>query len=1389
MTQTDKLFVQINGDSVLYPLSSYATEDRNGQFNITNNQTQLELKGNTWKKLDFGVNYTITTDTILEFDFQSTIEGEIHGLGFDNDNVLSTSWLFKLSGTQNVGLRDFDNYVTGSGWQTYQIPVGNFFTGDFQYFVLSNDHDVTSPTGNGQFRNLRIYENVAVLDIAPLDAVQAEGNTGTTPFTFTVTRSGDTTVTSTVNWAVTGTGDNPATADDFDLGVFPRGTLTFEPWDTTNYREITVYVNGDISYEADEGFSVTLSDAVDAIINTDTAEGIILNDDVPPTLDIAPLDAVQAEGNEGLTPFTFTVTRSGDTTATSTVNWAVTLSGTADAADFSLTPSINNSQRETTTPSRPYAPNSQSDTTTPSSPYAPNRLIVKFNREVNSTQANEIKNSLGVVKTQNIRLTGAEIWQLSGTTSVETALATYGKSRVFEYIEPDYIVTTAATIPNDPGFNLLWGLHNTGQTGGTPDADIDAPEAWDIQTGNPDLVIGVIDTGVDYTHPDLVGNIWTNTGEIAGNGIDDDGNGYIDDIRGWDFAYNDNNPMDVGGHGTHVSGTIAGKGNNAVGVTGVAWNAKIMPLKFLDDTGFGSTSNAILAVDYATAQGVKLTNNSWGGGGYSQGLYDAIAAAGDAGSLFIAAAGNDSNNNDSSPSYPASYNLDNIISVASTTHTDGLSWFSNYGLTTVDLGAPGSSIYSTVPGNSYASISGTSMASPHVAGAAALLWSENPTWTAQQVKDVLLQTVDPTETLNGITVSGGRLNVYNALLSDPGFVISVTVSPASVAEDGSENLVYTFTRIGESLDSPLTVNFSASGTANAVAVGTDPADYTVVTNSDVTFDSATQTGTVTFAANADSVAVVVDPIADSLEEIAETVQLSVTPGEGYIGSSAATGTIVSEETLPVFTNPDPISIPIGGAGNPYPATISVSGLSGEVTNVTVTLTNLAHTWPDDIDVLLVGPTGATTILMSDVGYLYGISNTTLTFDAGATAYLPDAGQITSGTYLPTNIGTGDNFAAPAPGGSHGTDLSVFHNTDPNGLWSLYVMDDDSFGDSGSIAGGWSLLIETATTTTLPSGTVTFTAGETTKEIIVDVSGDISYEGDEGFSVTLSDAVDAIINTDTAEGTILNDDTAIDNAQKITSSSNISAAPGGTVTIPLYYDTTTGDNSLPGISLRLHYNSSELTFNNASDLFLTNLFGDVKELPDNENFDNDLTTDRFVQLQYNDFTGDWPNQPLPLKLADLKFATTDSFTGTQVNFSSSNTAAGYALAADSVTVSQGWNLDIDGNGEIKALSDGVILMRHLFGSFIGNELIDGAIDPNATRDLVAIQAYLQEGINQGHLDIDGNGSVGAYSDGIMAVRYMFGTFPGDALTHEALSPDATRDLAQIQNHLEQLTTLV
>ena len=725
------------------------------------------------------------------------------------------------------------------------------------------------------------------------------------------------------------------------------------------------------------------------------------------------------------------------------------------------------------------------------------RVIVKLKPGINASQVEKVKTAIGVKSVKVVGLTGAQIWDLGSPSSLNNAISVLNNSQnksLFQYIEKDSVVglnkpskpnppvVNPNVIPNDPSFTQLWGLNNTGQNGGTVDADIDAPEAWDIQTGNPNLVIGVLDTGVDYNHPDLLGNIWTNSGEIANDGIDNDGNGYVDDIRGWDFAYNDNNPSDVQGHGTHVSGTIAGKGNNGVGVTGVAWNAKIMPLKFLDDSGSGFTSNAILAIDYATAKGVKLTNNSWGGGGYSQALYDSINAAGNAGALFIAAAGNSSQNADVNPMYPAAYNLANIISVASTTRTDALSSFSNYGLTSVDLGAPGSEIYSTTPNNSYATYSGTSMASPHVAGAAALLWSQNPTWTAQQVKNTLMNTGDAIAALAGKTVSGKRLNIFNALGAANLPTVSVAVSPATVQEDGATNLVYTFTRTNLNLSSPLTVNFAASGTANAAAVGSDPADYTVLTSSSVTFNPATKLGTVTFAAGATTATVVVDPIADTIAEIQnETIALTVNSGTGYIGGtpSAATGTIVSEETLPFFSNPNAITIPSSGAGNPYPSTINVSGLTGGINSLKVTLTGLSHTWPDDIDVLMVGPSGAKALLMSDVGGSNTLNNVTLVFDPSATGFLPDNSQIAGGTYKPTDFETGDLFNSPAPVGPYGANFAVFNNTNPNGTWSLYVMDDVG-GDSGTIAGGWSLLI--GTNGNLPTVTVAATdatAAETT----------------------------------------------------------------------------------------------------------------------------------------------------------------------------------------------------------------------------------------------------------------------------------------------------------------------
>ena len=338
------------------------------------------------------------------------------------------------------------------------------------------------------------------------------------------------------------------------------------------------------------------------------------------------------------------------------------------------------------------------------------------------------------------------------------------------YAEPDYEITITETIPNDSFFDSLWGMHNTGQTGGTPDADIDAPEAWEIFTGSSSVVIAGIDTGIDYNHPDLAANMWQNPGEVGGiPGVDDDGNGYIDDIYGIDTFNNDSDPFDDDSHGTHTAGTFGAVGDNGIGVAGVNWDVEIMALKFLSGSGSGSTAGAIEAIEYMTMMkvdygvNVVVSNNSWGGGAFSTALRDAIQASNDAGILFVASAGNSGLNADFSPSYPGAYDLDGIISVAATDHNDQIAGFSNYGLTSVDLGAPGVSTYSTEPGNSYGFKSGTSMAAPHVAGAAAMLMAASPGISISEVKDILLSTSDPITALDGITVSGGRLNLANAL--------------------------------------------------------------------------------------------------------------------------------------------------------------------------------------------------------------------------------------------------------------------------------------------------------------------------------------------------------------------------------------------------------------------------------------------------------------------------------------------------------------------------------------------------------------------------------------------------------------------------------------------------
>ncbi|MEN8007504.1 MAG: S8 family serine peptidase, partial [Candidatus Krumholzibacteriota bacterium] len=427
-------------------------------------------------------------------------------------------------------------------------------------------------------------------------------------------------------------------------------------------------------------------------------------------------------------------------------------------------------------------------------PHKVGELIIKFKDNAPQSQKDAILTDLGASQIKHFKRIKTDQKRIQGLT-VGKAIGRYKNHPAIEIIEPNYIVD-AVDIPTDPRFNELWGMYNTGQTGGTAGADIDATIAWDVFTGSHNIIVGVIDTGVDYNHPDLAANIWTNPGEIAGNGIDDDGNGFIDDTRGWDFINNDNDPMDDNGHGTHCSGTIGGIKDNGIGVVGVSPTVTIMPLKFLSAGGSGSIADAIDCLEYATMMGVNLTSNSWGGGGFSEAMRLAIADAGAHNDLFVAAAGNSGTDNDSSPHYPSSYAEDNVVAVASTDHNDDLSSFSCYGLTSVDIAAPGSNVLSTLPGNSYGSLSGTSMATPHVAGSLALIYGRFPTINALDAKALLLNFADPLPDLDGVILSGARLNAFWPI-AEPDSIPPGQITDLAVVMEGSNWLDTQWSAVGD----------------------------------------------------------------------------------------------------------------------------------------------------------------------------------------------------------------------------------------------------------------------------------------------------------------------------------------------------------------------------------------------------------------------------------------------------------------------------------------------------------------------------------------------------------------------------------------------------------------
>jgi len=415
-------------------------------------------------------------------------------------------------------------------------------------------------------------------------------------------------------------------------------------------------------------------------------------------------------------------------------------------------------------------------------PYKEGELLVKFREGVPGTASAQARSMVGATLSKDLR-NGMELVKLPAGMSISEGISLFKSNPEVLSVSPNYTRTANQTTPNDTSFSFLWGMNNTGQTGGTIDADIDAPEAWDFTTGSSNIIIAVVDSGVDYTHPDLLPNMWQNPLEIPANGIDDDGNGYIDDIFGIDTVNGDSDPIDDFGHGTHVAGTIGAVGNNGIGVAGVNWDVQIMALKFLNATGVGSVADEIEALNYLADMADRLqaagrperivAANASFGGFFPLFTFEptAIDNLRERGILFVTAAGNAAADNDALLHFPSSYDLPNIIAVAATNHSDQLASFSNFGRRTVHIGAPGVSIISTLPGGGYGDFdigwSGTSMATPHVAGTVGLLYSMIPGLdprTAWPIaRNQILAGGDLNQFMDGRTVTGRRLNAFGAI--------------------------------------------------------------------------------------------------------------------------------------------------------------------------------------------------------------------------------------------------------------------------------------------------------------------------------------------------------------------------------------------------------------------------------------------------------------------------------------------------------------------------------------------------------------------------------------------------------------------------------------------------
>ncbi len=622
--------------------------------------------------------------------------------------------------------------------------------------------------------------------------------------------------------------------------------------------------------------------------------------------------------------------------------------------------------------------------------FVDNEILVQFAPRATAAQQASARAAVGgrsleVIQTATMRSQGVgalERVSLGRGVTVARAVAALANRPGVVFAEPNWKVSKSA-VSNDPYYTngQLWGMYGddspaaSGPAGTTNQFGSQAEKAWAAgYSGSRSVVVGIIDEGVDISHPDLAGNIWVNAGEIAGDGIDNDGNGYVDDVNGWDFVYGDNTVYNAGEdtHGTHVAGTIGGLGGNGVGVAGVSWNVTMIPMKFLGPGG-GTTANAIKALDYLTdlktRRGVNVvaSNNSWGGGGYSSALHAAIIRSANAGILFVSAAGNGGSDgigdsNDAVANYPSNYSTlvaatgqpaasyESVIAVAALTSSGALASYSNFGASTVDIAAPGSSIWSTLPGNTYGNYSGTSMATPQVTGAVALYAAAYPGATASAVRTAILNSARPTSSVSGKAVTGGRLDVAGALNATPPVGISITGGAVTEGNSGTTPLVFTVT-LSAPAAAPVTVSYATvAGTATA---GTD---------------FVSQSGTLSFAAGETSKTIAVGVVGDTAVETNEafTVALSSASANATIRTGSATGTINNDDVQAA------------------PPTLSISSVSAlENAGVFVFTVTLSAASSSTVSVRFATANG--TASSSGKAADYSSTSGTLTFSPGQTS--------------------------------------------------------------------------------------------------------------------------------------------------------------------------------------------------------------------------------------------------------------------------------------------------------------------------------------------------------------------------------------------------------------------